>query len=101
MDTTTGAPKIAVTVLMDSSVGEKRLLAIRSLKRQNALPIRKDAGMITLGLPDLKSSLATCGIAIPTKDTGPAKAVTVAERILDNIISAVLKALTFMPRVVA
>jgi hypothetical protein len=43
---TTGAPNIAVTVLMDSSEGAKISLAVRSLIRQNAPPPRKLAGII-------------------------------------------------------
>ena len=41
---TTGAPKTAVTELMDSSVGANRLRAIRSQSRQNAAPPRQQPG---------------------------------------------------------
>ena len=46
---THGAPKTAVTVLMLSSVGAKRVLAMRSEKRQNTAPPRKHAGIMTIG----------------------------------------------------
>ena len=41
---TTGAPKTAVTELMDSSVGANRLRAMRSQSRQNAAPPRQQPG---------------------------------------------------------
>ena len=41
---TTGAPKTAVTELMDSSVGANRLRAMRSQNRQNAAPPRQQPG---------------------------------------------------------
>ena len=47
---THGAPKTAVTVLILSSVGAKRVLAMRSEKRQNTAPPRKQAGIMTIGL---------------------------------------------------
>ena len=46
---TTGAPKIAVTVLIPSSVGAIQVLANRSQNRQNTLPPKKHAGIISNG----------------------------------------------------
>ena len=84
MAITTGAPNTAVTELMESSVGENNVLASRSLNRQNTAPPRKHPGITTMGFAVLNSCLIIWGTAIPTKETGPAKAVTVAERMLDN-----------------
>ena len=92
---------MAVTVLILSSVGENMLLAIKSLKRENMTPKRHAAGMMILGFSDLKIILAICGMAIPTKEMGPAKAVTVAERMLDTTIRVNLKRFISMPRVPA
>ena len=92
---------MAVTVLILSSVGENMLLAIKSLKRANMAPKRHAAGMMILGFSDLKIILAICGMAIPTKEMGPAKAVTVAERMLDTTIRVNLKRFISMPRVPA
>ena len=92
---------MAVTVLILSSVGENMLLAIKSLKRANMTPKRHAAGMMVLGFSDLKIILAICGIAIPTKEIGPAKAVTVAESMLDTTISANLKRFISIPKVAA
>ena len=96
-----GAPKTAVTVLMLSSEGAKRLLARRSQKRQKADPRRKEAGIMIRGFSDLKRFPATWGIAIPTKDTGPANAVTVADNTLETMISNILKPYMLMPRLPA
>ena len=89
MAITTGAPNTAVTELMESSVGENNVLASRSLNRQNTAPPRKHPGITTMGFAVLNSCLIIWGTAIPTKETGPAKAVTVAERMLDNRISSI------------
>ena len=77
---TTGAPKNAVTVLIESSVGIKSVLAIRSQRRQKRAPPKKAAGMMTRGFAVPKSFFIRWGTAIPTKETGPAKAVTQADR---------------------
>ena len=87
MTITTGAPKIAVTVLMLSSVGAKTVLAIISQSIQKMLPPRKQAGIITSGFDVLKSTRIMCGTAIPTKETGPAKAVTEADKSPERIMS--------------
>ena len=79
---TTGAPKKAVTVLMLSSEGAKRVLASRSQKRQKILPPRKQAGIMMRGRELRKRKRIIWGTAIPTKETGPAKAVTQAESML-------------------
>ena len=78
---------------MASSVGAKAVLATRSLNIQKAAPHRKDAGMITRGFEVFISIFETWGTAIPTKEIGPAKAVTVAESRLESIISIHLKSL--------
>ena len=51
---TTGAPNTAVTVLIDSSVGAKTVLAIRSHIRQKNDPPRKHPGIRTIGFEVLK-----------------------------------------------
>ena len=51
---TTGAPKIEVTELILSSTGAKRVLAIRSLKRQKIAPPKKHEDMVTGGSSVLK-----------------------------------------------
>ena len=88
---TTGAPNTAVTELMLSSVGANAVLAIRSQNRQNTAPPRKHPGMINNGLDVFIRLFTRCGTAIPTKEIGPAKAVTQADRTLDNKISATRK----------
>ena len=88
MRITTGAPKTAVTVLMLSSVGANNVLAIRSQNRQNTPPPRKQAGIIRMGLDVLKRFFTKWGAAILTKDTGPAKAVIQADKMLDKTTSA-------------
>ena len=94
---TTGAPNIAVTVLMLSSVGANKFRAKRSQKRQKRLPPKKLAGIKRIGLLDLKSFLIKCGAAIPTNEIGPAKATMHAERRLDKSTINVRKAFTFTP----
>ena len=71
---TTGAPNRAVTELMDSSVGAKAVRAMRSQRRQNTAPPRKQAGIMTRGLAVLKMLRMRWGTATPTKEMGPAKA---------------------------
>lgn len=101
MAITTGAPNTAVTELMESSVGENNVLASRSLNRQNTAPPRKHPGITTMGFAVLNSCLNHMGTAIPTKETGPAKAVTVAERTLDNRISSIRNRLILTPMFLA
>ena len=88
MKMTTGAPRIEVTVLILSSVGAKSVRAMRSLAMQNTDPPRNAAGMITSGFEVPMARFMRKGTAIPTKETGPAKAVTVADRMLDRRMSA-------------
>ena len=80
---------MAVTELMDSSVGANTVLAIRSHSRQNTEPPRKLAGITRTGLEVRSRFLVRWGTAIPTKETGPAKAVTAALRTLESSTSAV------------
>lgn len=101
MAITTGAPNTAVTELMESSVGENNVLASRSLNRQNTAPPRKHPGITMMGLRGLKQLFDHMGTAIPTKETGPAKAVTVAERMLDNRISSIRNRLILTPMFLA
>lgn len=98
---TTGAPNTAVTVLMLNSTGENKVLAIRSQKLQNTAPPKKQAGIIITGFVVLNRLFTNWGTAIPTKDTGPAKAVTQAERILETRIRARRNAFMFTPMLAA
>ncbi len=75
-----------MTELMLSSVGENMVLATRSLNRQNTPPPKKHPGIARRGLAVLNIRFIKWGTAIPTKETGPAKAVTQADRILDRRI---------------
>ncbi len=95
---THGAPKTAVTVLMLSSVGAKRVLAMRSEKRQNTAPPRKHAGNMTIGFCVFMRFLIRWGTATPTKETGPANAVTTADSTLDRRITAIRRRSTLTPR---
>ena len=70
---TTGAPSTEVTVLMVSSVGEKAVRAMRSQARQNTLPVRKVAGMSTMGREVRKIRRVMWGTAMPTKEDGAGK----------------------------
>ena len=95
---TTGAPKAEVTVPIASSVGENAVLAIRSQNTQNTAPHRQEAGMTSAGRLVFSRERTIWGTAIPTKEMGPAKAVTQAESRLERIISRARKSLTLMPR---
>ena len=86
---------------MFSSVGAKRLLARRSLNIQNTAPDINAAGNRTIGFEDFNSSLIRNGTAIPINETGPTKAVTQAERILDSSMTSLLVTLTFTPTLLA
>ena len=86
--------KMLVTVEILSSVGEKAILAIRSQNMQNTAPPRKVPGITTIGLDVFRSLFTRKGTAMPTKDMGPAKAVTVAERMLESIIRMILSGYT-------
>ena len=94
---TIGAPKNDVTVLMLSSSGEKRLRAIKSQKMQKTAPPKNEAGITTSGFAVRKSCLTRKGTAIPTKETGPANAVTVAESRLERRIRMGRKIFVFTP----
>ena len=94
---TTGAPKIAVTELILISTGANIHRAIRSQIRQNNPPPKNEAGIIIYGLSVLKVIRIKCGTAIPTKEIGPAKAVTQADNKLEITISDICKALTETP----
>ena len=98
---TIGAPNKEVTAEIFSSVGAKILLAIRSLKRQNTDPERKDAGISTIGFDDLSDSLIKNGTAIPINETGPANAVTQADKMLDNSMMTTLQTLMLTPTLFA
>ena len=64
---------------------------------QNTAPLRNVAGMTTMGLAVFRKRLVRWGTAMPTKEMGPAKAVTQADSRLDSTISAVRKTLMFTP----
>ena len=57
----------------------------------------KHTGIITEGEEVLTRLPVRCGTATPTKDIGPAKAVTEAASRLDVTISIILSAPTFTP----
>ena len=92
-----GAPNTAVTELILSSVGANTVLATRSQSRQKTAPPKKHPGITMIGLAVLNRLFTRWGTAIPTKEIGPANAVTQAERILESKISAILNALIFTP----
>ena len=87
-----------VTVLMLSSTGAKAVLAIRSHIIQNTAPVIKEPGITISGFDVPRHALAINGTAIPTKEIGPAKAVTQADRILDNRINCTRNSRTLTPR---
>ena len=86
-----------VTVLILSSVGEKAMRAIRSLTMQKTAPPRKAAGITTMGFDVPSARLTRNGTAIPTKEMGPAKAVTQADRRPESMISSIRKRLILTP----
>ena len=86
-----------VTVLMLSSTGAKAVLAIRSHIIQNTAPVIKDPGITIIGFDVPRHALVINGTAIPTKEIGPAKAVTHAESTLDRSMSRTLNTLIFTP----
>jgi hypothetical protein len=98
---TIGAPIREVTELIERSVGANAVLAIKSQPRQNIAPPRKHMGIITTGFDVLIKDFIRCGTAIPTKEIGPAKAVTAATRTLDKTTSATRKAVIFTPMLLA
>ena len=88
---TTGAPNTAVTELIFNSVGANNVRASKSQKRQNTAPPSIHAGRTANGFAVLSIPFTKCGTAIPTKDTGPAKAVTQAASRLERRISSTRK----------
>ena len=96
-----GAPKTAVTALTESSTGEKSVRAMRSHPQQKAAPVRKHAGVTKSGRDEPTPRLARCGAAMPTKDTGPAKAATQAESRLDTKTISMRSPSTFTPTLCA
>ena len=98
---TTGASPTAVTELILSSVGAKAVLAISSQISVIIAPPRKHAGIMISGFAVFKMPLMICGTAIPTKDIGPAKAVTVADKRLDARIRITRNAFILTPMFLA
>ena len=94
---TIGAPSIDVTVLIFSSTGASAIRAIRSQIIQNTAPIKNVPGITTIGVDVPNAYLVRNGTAIPTKEMGPANAVTHAERILDSNIITTRNTLIFTP----
>lgn len=93
----TGAPKIAVTVLILISVGANTIRARRSQNMQNTAPPKKHAGIMMIGFAVRNNRFTICGTAIPTNDTGPANAVTTADKMLDKITSSTRNILILTP----
>lgn len=79
------------------STGAKTVLEIISQKSVTHAPQKKHAGIATSGFAVLAASFTICGTAMPTKDTGPAKAVTHALSMLEHRIRSILKAFMFTP----
>ena len=86
---------------MPSSVGANRLRASRSHSRQKEAPPRKQAGTSRMGFAVRNRLFTRWGTATPTKEMGPAKVVTQADRILEKITSTAPKARTFRPILLA
>ena len=82
---------------MDNSVGANKVLANRSQNRQKDAPPRKQAGTIRIGFAVRNRHITRRGIALPTKDTGPANAVTHAGRTLESITRTTRNILTVRP----
>ena len=95
---TAGAPKIAVTVLILSSVGANAVRDIKSHSIQNTLPPKKHDGMRTTGFDVLSAVLTMCGTAMPTNEIGPANAVTHADSSPERSISAARSGLILTPK---
>ena len=98
---TIGAPIALVTVLIESSTGANIVRARRSQSIQKTAPVSTQAGTMIIGFEVLNIMRTIWGTAIPTKEMGPANAVTHAERMLERIISSTLKSFTFTPRLCA
>lgn len=94
---TTGTKNSAVTELMLISVGANTVLAIPSQKSVTTAPHRKHPGIKIIGLAVFVAILTRCGTAIPTKEIGPANAVTQADSRLDKRIIVTRSAFTLTP----
>ncbi len=81
---TIGAPNMAVTAEIETSVGANTERAIKSQNRQKIAPPKNAPGMTTMGFDVPSARLMMCGTAMPTKLMGPANAVTVAASKLDS-----------------
>ena len=90
-----------VTVLMLSSTGANAVLAIRSQTMQKTAPVTNDPGMTIRGLAVPRHALVINGTAIPTKEIGPANAVTQAESTLDRRMSSARNTLILTPMLCA
>ena len=86
---------------MLSSVGANAIRAIRSQNIQNTAPPKKLAGITTSGLDVPRARFIRNGTAMPTKEIGPANAVTVAERTLEIKIRATRNRFTLTPMLCA
>ncbi len=97
MTRTTGTPNRAVTADRLTSIGAKAVRATRSQTRQKAAPPKRQAGITRPGRADPRADLARKGTAMPTKETGPAKAVTQAASMLARATRATRKEPTRTP----
>ena len=73
-----------VTVLIFNSTGASAILAIRSQIIQKTAPAKNVPGIITIGFDVPNAFLVRNGTAIPTKEIGPANAVTLADSTLES-----------------
>lgn len=94
---TMGTPNIELTVLTLSSTGANNVLAIKSQPRQKTEPPKKHIGVTISGFDVFKKDFTRWGTAIPTKDIGPAKAVTQAQRKLESNTSIIRNSLILIP----
>ena len=95
---TMGAPNTAVTELMLTSVGAKAVRGdqiAEQAERAAAEEGRRDDQMSGSAVPN--RDFMRCGTAMPTKEMGPANAVTQADRTLESKISAVRNARRWTP----
>ena len=90
-----------MTELMLTSVGAKRVLAMPSQSKVTMAPHKKHPGINRIGFAVLTMSFTKCGTAIPTKDMGPAKAVTHAESKLESRIKSIRRSRTLTPMFLA
>ena len=83
-----GAPMMAVIAPRGNSTGDTILRAVKSQAPAINAPPTAVAGINILLFEVPNKILQICGTASPIKDTGPAKAVTAAVRMLDIKIRA-------------